>query len=195
MEILRGKDPIELFEEWLSDATNREINDPEAMSLATVDADGRPSVRMVLLKGVAKKGFSFYTNMESRKGAALAAHPLAALCFHWKSLQRQVRVEGRVEILSSEDADAYFATRHPLSRLGAWASAQSRPLESRAILESRVEEYKEKFGLDIPRPPYWGGYLVVPDRIEFWQAGEGRLHDRFLFTMKKDEWDLQRLNP
>jgi len=197
MEILRTENPISFFQNWLDDARRREPNDPEAMALATVGGDGMPSVRMVLLKGVDQAGFRFFTNMESRKGRELAAHPRAALCFHWKSLLRQVRVEGRVEKLPTTDADDYFKTRHPLSKLGAWASAQSRPLESRAALEDRVREIERKFqGGDIPRPPYWSGYLVVPEKIEFWQQGEGRLHDRFLFTRRGDEgWDLERLNP
>lgn len=151
---------------------------------------------MVLLKGVDAKGFRFFTNMESNKGEQIARHPYAALCFHWKSLLRQVRVEGEVEVLPEADVDAYFATRHPLSKLGAWASRQSQPLETRADLEARVKDYEKKFaGQDIPRPPYWRGYLVVPQKIEFWQQGEGRLHDRFLFTKNNDSWDLQRLNP
>lgn len=196
MEILRTENPISFFQNWLKEAQASEPNDPEAMALATVGAGGMPSVRMVLLKGVDQQGFRFFTNMESQKGQELAAHPRAALCFHWKSLQRQVRIEGRVEKLPAADADAYFKTRHPLSKLGAWASQQSRPLESRAALEARVKEIEEKFqGTDIPRPGYWAGYLVVPEKIEFWQQGEGRLHDRFAFTRSGDGWDVQRLNP
>ena len=197
MEILRTENPISFFQNWLADARQSEPNDPEAMALATVGENGLPSVRMVLMKGVDQQGFRFFTNMESRKGRELAAHPRAALCFHWKSLLRQVRVEGRVEKLPAADADDYFNTRHPLSKLGAWASAQSRPLDSREVLEDRVRAIEEKYqGQDIPRPPYWSGYLVVPEKIEFCQQGEGRLHDRFLFTRKaEDSWDLQRLNP
>jgi len=197
MEILRTENPISFFQNWLEEARRQEPNDPEAMALATVGADGLPAVRMVLLKGVDQAGFRFFTNMESRKGQELAAHPRAALCFHWKSLLRQVRVEGRVEKLPAADADDYFKTRHPLSKLGAWASAQSRPLESRAALEQKVREIEQKYaGQDIPRPPYWAGYLVVPEKIEFWQQGEGRLHDRFLFSRRADDgWDLARLNP
>lgn len=196
MEILRTENPISFFQNWLKDAQASEINDPEAMALATVGAGGMPAVRMVLLKGVDQLGFRFFTNMESRKGQELTAHPRAALCFHWKSLQRQVRVEGRVEKLPAVEADEYFKTRHPLSKLGAWASAQSRPLESRAVLEARVKEIEEKFqGTEIPRPGYWAGYLVVPEKIEFWQQGDGRLHDRFLFTRDGDGWDVERLNP
>jgi pyridoxamine 5'-phosphate oxidase len=196
MEILRSQDPIVLCQNWLKEASKTEINDPEAMALATVGADNQPSVRMVLLKDISPKGFTFYTNMESKKGRELAQNPKAALCLHWKSLRRQVRVEGRVERLPAPLVDAYFKTRHYLSRLGAWASAQSRPLANRAELEGRVEELKKEYGTEnIPCPPYWGGYRVVPEKIEFWQEGEGRLHDRFLFTKTKDGWDLTRLNP
>lgn len=196
MEILRTQDPISFFQNWLTEARASEPNDPEAMSLGTVGPDGLPSVRMVLLKGVDQAGFRFYTNMESRKGRELSAHPRAALCFHWKSLLRQVRVEGRVEKLPGTDADDYFKSRHPLSKLGAWASRQSEPLDSRAALEERVKEIEEKFqGQEIPRPPHWSGYLVVPEKIEFWQQGDGRLHDRFLFTRLPTGWDLARLNP
>lgn len=196
MEILRSQDPISFFQNWLSEAAAREPNDPEAMALATVGADGLPSVRMVLCKGVDRLGIRFFTNADSRKGQELAAHPRAAVCFHWKSLLRQVRIEGRVEKLPAADADDYFKTRHPLSRLGAWASRQSQPLESRAELEARVAEIAEKYkDQDIPRPPYWSGYLLVPEKIEFWQQGEGRLHDRFLFTRAGEGWDLTRLNP
>lgn len=196
MEILRGQDPISFFQNWLSDAVASEPNDAEAMALATVGADGLPSVRMVLCKGVGQDGFRFFTNVGSRKGGELAAHPRAALCFHWKSLLRQVRIEGRVEKLPAADADEYFKSRHPLSRLGAWASQQSQPLESRAVLEGRVADIAAKYkDQDIPRPPYWSGYLVVPEKIEFWQQGDGRLHDRFLFTRTGDGWDLTRLNP
>lgn len=188
--------PVDLFQLWLSDARVSEINDPEAMALATVNAQGQPSVRMVLLKEATQAGFCFYTNTQSRKGDDLAANPVAALCVHWKSLQRQVRVEGRVERLPDEMAQSYYATRHPLSQLGAWASAQSRPLASREELEGRVAQYREEFAEEkIPKPPYWGGYRVMPDKIEFWQAGEGRLHDRFLCTRAGDDWRVQRLNP
>lgn len=189
--------PFDLFRQWLEKAGETELNDPDAMALATVAADGMPAVRMVLMKELDERGFCFYTNMESDKGRALAANPVAALCFHWKSLQRQVRVEGDVEQLPSARADAYFASRHPQSRLGAWASAQSRPLDSRGELEDRVAAARAQYGdADIPRPSYWGGYRVVPRRIEFWQAGEFRLHDRFVFTRDGNEvWTATRLNP
>lgn len=196
MEILRDQDPIVLFKEWLRDAAETEPNDPEAMALATVGGDGRPSVRMVLLKGVDNDGFRFYTNMESRKGRELAGNPNAALCIHWKTKRRQVRVEGKVTVSPAPMVDAYFKTRHVLSRLGAWASKQSEPLSSREELEERVRIYAQQFkGQDVPRPPHWGGYLLTPDKIEFWMEGEGRLHDRFVFTRLKQGWDVMRLNP
>lgn len=196
MEINASRNPVELFQEWLKQATETELNDPQAMALATVDGDGQPSVRMVLLKNVDQKGFYFYTNMESRKGRALSGNPKAALCFHWKSQLRQVRVEGVAETIPAPMVDAYFKTRHYLSRLGAWASRQSQPLESRAALEAKVTEYEKKFaGQEIPCPPHWSGYCIVPEKIEFWQQGENRLHDRFLFTRAGEGWNLCRLNP
>jgi len=196
MEILRDRDPIELFKEWLTEASETEPNDPEAMALATVAADGKPSVRMVLLKGVDNDGFRFYTNMESRKGRELAENPHAALCIHWKTKRRQVRVEGKVAVSPAWAVDAYFKTRHVLSRLGAWASKQSEPLSSRDELEERVRLYAQQFkGQDVPRPPHWGGYILAPEKIEFWMDGEGRLHDRFLFTRLAKGWDVMRLNP
>jgi pyridoxamine 5'-phosphate oxidase len=196
MEILRSQDPIELFKEWLTEAAASEPNDPEAMALATVSADGRPSVRMVLLKGVDDAGFRFYTNLESRKAKELSHNQNAALCIHWKTLHRQVRVEGKVREVPAWAVDAYFKTRHMLSRLGAWASRQSEPLATRDELEERVRLFAQKFkGQEIPRPPHWGGFVVVPEKIEFWTEGEGRLHDRFLFTRLGNGWDLIRLNP
>lgn len=196
MEIGSSQDPVALFQEWLQAASRTESVDPEAMALATAGDDGQPSVRMVLLKGVDRQGFCFYTNMESRKGRELAINPKAALCFHWKSQKRQVRVEGSVEAVPAPLVDAYFKTRHVLSRLGAWASRQSQPLASRAELEAQVDAYQKKFaGQDIPRPPHWSGYRVVPRKIEFWQQGEGRLHDRFLFTREGEGWFFERLSP
>lgn len=196
MEILRGQDPVVLYKEWLAEAAKSEPNDPEAMALATVSADGQPSVRMVLMKGADEAGFRFYTNLESRKSGEISHNNKAALCFHWKSLRRQVRVEGIVSRLPHAEVEAYFATRHPLSRLGAWASQQSRPLASRAALEARVEEFAQKFkDKDPPCPPHWGGFILTPAKIEFWQDGAGRLHDRFLFTREADGWGLTRLNP
>jgi pyridoxamine 5'-phosphate oxidase len=196
MEITAQQNPIDLFKEWLAGAVKTEPNDAEAMALATVGADGQPSVRMVLLKGVDAQGFCFYTNMKSRKGAELAQNPKAALCFHWKSQLRQVRVEGRVEQVPAPIVDAYFKSRHYLSRLGAWASQQSQPLTNRQELESRVKGLEAQYqGQEIPRPPHWSGYRVVPQKIEFWQQGEGRLHDRFLFTLSDGHWHCERLNP
>lgn len=196
MEILRDQDPVELFREWFTEASQTEVNDPEAVALATVSEAGQPSVRMVLMKGVDDEGFRFFTNLESRKGKELSHNPKAAMCFHWKSLRRQVRVEGSVTQVPAWGVDAYFKTRHVLSRLGAWASRQSQSLDSRAELEGRLKDFAQKFkGQDIPRPPHWGGFILQPEKIEFWQEGEGRLHDRFVFSRNGDVWDLTRLNP
>ena len=176
-------DPHALFEEWLAEAQLSEPNDPTAMALATADAGGRPSVRMVLLKGHDERGFVFYTNRRSRKGAELAANPHAALLFHWKSLRRQVRVEGAVGSVGDPEADAYFATRARDSQLGAWASDQSLPLDARETFEARYQEMRARYeGRDVPRPPHWSGYRVVPERIEFWNDRAHRLHERRLFT-------------
>ena len=176
-------DPFALFDAWLKAAEAGEPNDPNAMALATVDAAGQPSVRMVLLKGHGPDGFVFYTNRESRKAHDLAAVPRASLLFHWKSLRRQVRIEGAVTQASDAESDAYFATRGRDSRLGAWASDQSRPLDARATVEARFAAMQARFeGQDVPRPPYWGGYRVAPVRIEFWQDRAHRLHERRLFT-------------
>ncbi|MFL6785411.1 MAG: pyridoxamine 5'-phosphate oxidase [Sphingomicrobium sp.] len=189
-------DPFALFDEWFAMARASEPNDPEAMALATVDDRGQPSVRMVLLKGHSAEGFVFYTNEQSAKGEQLAASPLAALLFHWKSLRRQVRIEGEVERVSPERADAYFASRARDSQLGAWASDQSRPLDQRETFERRFDEVRHRFeGQDVPRPPHWGGYLVVPDRIEFWTDREHRLHERRLFLRDGGRWDEGLLYP
>lgn len=197
MELDPKRNPIELFQEWLAAAYQTEPREPEAMALSTATRDGRPSVRMVLLKTVDERGFTFFTNLESRKGGELAQNPQAAACFHWKSHGRQVRIEGRVEAVDAPIVDAYFKSRHYLSRLGAWASRQSRPLASRAELEGRVREFEEKFANqeDVPRPPHWGGFRIVPATIEFWQEGLGRLHDRFLYTRDGAGWTMTRLNP
>lgn len=188
-------DPIRHFQAWLAEAEAGEPNDPTAMALATATPDGVPSVRMVLLKGIDARGFVFYTNMGSRKGEELAANPRAGLLFHWKSLRRQVRVEGAVEPVAPEEADAYFASRARVSRLGAWASEQSRPLADRAVLERRVAEYDAKYPDAVPRPPFWHGYRVTPARIEFWQDMPFRLHDRIVYTRVNKGWQTGRLFP
>jgi pyridoxamine 5'-phosphate oxidase len=196
MDELLSRDPINVFQEWLAAAEASEPNDPTAMCLATVDEKGQPSARMVLLKGLDQRGFAFYTNMGSRKAGELAARPRAALCFHWKSLRRQVRVEGLVEPVSEDEADAYFATRMRVSQLGAWASDQSRPLDSRKTLELRVESVAKRFEeQNVPRPPNWSGFRLVPDAIEFWQDAPFRLHDRILFRRAGLEWTTERLYP
>lgn len=189
-------DPLALFDKWFAEARAAELSDPEAMALATVNEAGRPSVRMVLLKGHGQDGFVFYTNEESAKGRELARNPNAALLFHWKSLRRQVRLEGAVARVSNAEADAYFATRARDSQLGAWASDQSRPLANRSTFEARFEEMKRRFeGRDVPRPPNWGGYRLVPDRIEFWTDREHRLHERRLFVRDGDSWTEGLLYP
>ena len=190
-------DPIARFSSWLAEADASEPNDPNAVAVATVDARGQPSVRMVLLKGLSNDGFVFYSNQQSRKADELRANPRAALLFHWKTLRRQVRVEGAVSIVSDVEADAYFATRGRVSRLGAWASDQSRPLAGRATLKARLAEVTQRFdGQEVPRPPHWSGYRVAPERIEFWQDGEHRLHDREIFEQDgSGGWRTHRLYP
>lgn len=193
-----GVNPYQLFGQWLEDARKSEPNDPEAMSVATVGADGMPSVRMLLLKGIDERGFVFFTNSTSRKGEQLAATRKAALCFHWKSLRRQVRVEGHVETVSDAESDAYFQSRPKGSRVGAWASLQSQPLDARATLEARVKKLEEQYKDtdNVPRPPHWFGYRVKPTRIEFWQDGAFRLHDRFIFTKAESGvWSAERQYP
>ncbi len=194
-------DPFALFRDWFAEAGRGEPNDPNAMTLATCTPDGLPAARIVLLKGWDQAGFVFFTNTESRKGDELAANPRAALLFHWKSLYRQVRIEGTVGPVAAAEADAYYATRARISRLGAWASIQSRPLPDRATLERRVAEYEAEYpGEAIPRPPHWSGYRVAPERMEFWQDMPFRLHDRRLFTRagdgrEGDGWAQSRLYP
>ena len=194
-------EPFALWERWFAEAAACEPVDPNAMALATVDADGRPSCRTVLLKEASPRGFVFYTNTESRKGRALAAHAQAALLFHWKSLARQVRAEGVVEPVTAAEADAYFASRARVSRLGAHASLQSRPLDARHVLEARVAAFEREYpGEDVPRPPHWSGYRLVPDRLEFWQDMPYRLHDRVQFDrvppgQAGDGWAATRLYP
>lgn len=196
-------EPFDLFTAWLADAEAREINDPNGMALATVGADGLPNVRMVLLKGldgaeVHPRGFVFYTNLESAKGQELASTPKAALLFHWKSLRRQVRVRGLVSPVSDAEADQYFASRPRLSRIGAWASDQSRPLEGRFALEAKVAKFTAEFGVgEVKRPPHWSGFRVVPVEIEFWHDRPFRLHDRVVFRRRgaDDAWTKTQLYP
>lgn len=190
--------PIDVFQQWLAEAEDREINDPNAMALATVNAGGMPSVRMVLLKGIDERGFVFYTNSTSQKGVELKENNKAALCFHWKSLRKQVRVQGAVVMVDANEADTYFATRPRGSRIGAWASDQSSPLADRETLQAQVKAIEERYpeGTEIPRPPFWNGYRVIPQRIELWSDGEYRLHDRFVYTRDENgQWQEQRLSP
>jgi len=191
-------DPLTLFADWLAAAREKEVNDPNAMALATVDADGLPDVRMVLLKDFDARGFVFYTNTESSKGRQLEVNPKAALCFHWKSLRRQVRLRGAIARVSEEEADEYFQSRARDSRIGAWASHQSRPLESRYALQKEIARYAAKFGLGaVPRPPHWTGYRLDPVRIEFWRDRPFRLHDRLAFERPEpgSTWKPERLYP
>ena len=189
-------DAIEFFNCWMEDAKVSELNDPNAMSLALSTPTGVPSVRIVLLKRVNEHGFTFYTNADSRKGQKIKANDHAALCLHWKSRQRQVRIEGIVTPLGDADADAYFQRRHRMSQIGAWASQQSRPLTSRADLIASTKEIEAKFPGEVPRPPYWTGFGVQPASIEFWQEGDYRLHDRIVFTAAgPNQWTKQRLYP
>ncbi len=191
-------EPFALFDEWLADATKTEPNDPNAVALATVNQDGLPDVRMVLLKGFDSNGFVFYTNFESQKGQEILGSMKAAMCFHWKSLRRQVRIRGSVEVVSDEEADAYYATRPRGSRIGAWASKQSRPLESRFALEKAVAEYTARYAIgEIPRPAHWSGFRIRPTSIEFWHDRPFRLHDRMVFSRDEPEgdWNKTRLYP
>ncbi len=189
-------DPLERFREWFEEAQAKEGGDPTAAALATADARGRPSVRMVLVKHVDERGFVFYTNLESRKALDLRANPYAALVFHWRALARQVRIEGPVAQVGDEEADAYFATRPRGAQIGAWASAQSRPMKGRFELEREVAKFTAKFGVGhVPRPPFWSGFRIAPERIEFWSEGKFRLHDRTLYHRERDAWRVERLYP
>lgn len=193
---MTATDPLLQFADWLAEAERKEPNNPAAMSLATVDASGRPSVRMVLLRGFDARGFVFYTNLESRKGRELRGNAHVALCFHWKSMDRQVRVEGKAEAVGSDEADAYFWSRPKDSQIGAWASKQSEPLATRFELETRVAKYGLLYGIGkVPRPPFWSGYRVVPQVIEFWEERPFRLHDRTVFRREGDNWTTTKLFP
>lgn len=188
-------DPLHFFGEWYSAARETAPGDPTAMTLATADAQGRPAARIVLLKEHGPEGFVFFTNYMSRKAADLEGNSHAALLFWWPAQGRQVRIEGRVERISPEASDAYFATRGRLSKIGAWASEQSRVIPERGVLDRRVQAFEEKFPGDVPRPPHWGGYRLIPDVFEFWQDRESRLHDRLRYARKDDGWQMERLNP
>jgi pyridoxamine 5'-phosphate oxidase len=190
-------DPFPIFETWFAEAQASELNDPNAMALATAGADGLPQVRMVLLKGHGREGFVFYTNLESNKGRQIAERPFASLLFHWKSLRRQIRITGKLWAVTDAEADAYFASRGRDSQLGAWASDQSRPLDARETFEARFDEVSARFeGQSVPRPPHWSGLRLVPERIEFWEDRDHRLHHRRLFTCAgPDSWDEGLLFP
>ncbi|WP_354683945.1 pyridoxamine 5'-phosphate oxidase [Cupriavidus necator] len=189
-------DPMSQFKRWFDEAVTAKLPEPNAMTLATVSADGQPSARIVLLKGIDDSGFTFFTNYESRKGLDLAANPRAALLFHWVQLERQVRVEGYVEKVTDDESDAYFASRPLGSRVGAWASEQSREVPGRDVLEQRELEYRSKYGENPPRPPYWGGYRLVPTAMEFWQGRPSRLHDRIAYRLQRGGiWQIVRLSP
>ncbi|MBT8446706.1 MAG: pyridoxamine 5'-phosphate oxidase [Gammaproteobacteria bacterium] len=189
-------DPIALAQQWMADAAASESGEPTAVALATATPAGRPSVRMVLIRGVDENGFVFYTNLRSRKGDELEANPFAALCFHWKSLDRQLRIEGPVRLIDEATADAYFASRERGSQIGAWASRQSQPISAHGELEQRVNDFNAQYeGRDVPRPPFWSGYVLQPETIEFWQIGESRLHDRSLYQRSGAQWNVNKLHP
>lgn len=188
--------PMHQFTAWLEEAVRAKVPEPNAMTVATVGPDGRPSTRVVLIKGYDERGITWFTNYESRKGRELAAHPKAALQFHWVELERVVRIEGRVERVAGQESDEYYATRPLASRIGAWASEQSRPIASRAVLVTRAAEFGLKFGMSPPRPPHWGGFRLQPDYWEFWQGRPSRLHDRLAYSLQPDgRWHRERLAP
>jgi len=195
--IFSGQDPFALFRSWLAEAEENEPNDPNAMALATVDSQGIPNVRMVLLKEIETNGLVFFTNLASVKAREIARSGNAALVIHWKSIRRQIRARGQVEQVDRSQSDAYFATRSPASRIGAWASFQSQPLADRTLLERRVEQFRRKLGDDPPRPDFWGGFRITPFEMEFWSNREDRLHDRFRWTRSGagKGWSVERLNP
>ena len=189
--------PIELFKKWFSKAEENEINDPNAVAVATSDINNQPNVRMVLLKGLNDKGFVFYTNLNSKKGAELKDNLKASMCFHWKSLRRQVRVLGKVEEVSKKEADDYYNSRPYKNRIGAWASSQSKTLDNRQTFMNKIKEYEKKYPdqNNVPRPPHWSGWRLLPNEIEFWLDGEGRIHERLLYTYKKNKWEKKLLYP
>ena len=189
--------PIELFKKWFAKAEESEINDPNAVAIATANKNNQPNVRMVLLKGLSNKGFVFYTNFNSKKGEELKENTKASMCFHWKSLRRQVRIIGKVEEVSTKEADEYFYSRPYKNRIGAWASSQSKKLDRRETFIKKIKEYEEKFPNqnDVPRPSHWSGWRLIPEEIEFWLDGEGRIHERLNYRKKNDQWDKELLYP
>ncbi|MEX3555463.1 MAG: pyridoxamine 5'-phosphate oxidase [Burkholderia gladioli] len=193
-----ASDPIRQFDKWFKEALDAQLPEPNTMTLATVDADGRPSARIVLIKDVDQRGFVFFTNYESRKGREIAHNPHAALLFYWIELERQVRIEGRIEKTSAAESDSYFASRPVGSRIGAWASEQSAVIANREVLEARERDFGARYGENPPRPPHWGGYRLVPEAIEFWQGRPSRLHDRLRYLRDpagSDTWTIERLSP